>query len=206
MEQTAYPVHTVDGPAGLQNCPLFRIEHFQWKNVVRPRAAGRLAYVPERGFLVHLECLEADPKRTYSAPQSPVCLDSAMEAFFAFTETRPTNDDLYFNFEINANGAMHAKYGAGRKNRTALTAAEYEACGCRAALLPDRWEVQLLVPLPLIAPLTGREAYASGDRFYCNFYKISESPQIEHYAAYRPLDSETPNFHLPACFGEAVLV
>lgn len=206
MEQTAYPVHIISEPAGLDACPLFRVEHFQWKNRVRPRAAGRLAYLPGRGFLLRMEALEPDPKREYTAPQSPVCRDSAMEAFFAFTESRPKNDDLYFNFEINANGAMHAKYGAGRKNRTPLTAAQYEACGVRAALLPNRWQIELTVPLSLLAPLTGRDAFAPGDRFYCNFYKISESPEIEHYAAYRPLDSETPNFHLPSCFGEAVLV
>ncbi|MFR4916405.1 MAG: carbohydrate-binding family 9-like protein [Coprococcus phoceensis] len=49
------------------------------------------------------------------------------------------------------------------------------------------------------------EAIKSGKIFYCNFYKISEDPEIEHYGAYAPIGSETPNFHLPVFFAEAIV-
>ena len=45
-----------------------------------------------------------------------------------------------------------------------------------------------------------------GSTFYCNFYKISESKDIEHYAAYAPITSPVPSFHMPEYFAEAVLV
>lgn len=202
----AYPVHTIDSEHGIQACPLFRIDHFQWTCKQHPQAAGRLGYLPGKGFLVYMECLETDPRREYTAPQSPVCNDSAMEAFFAFTSVPPHNGSLYLNFEMNANGAMHAKYGEGRKNRKTLSDAFYAACNCHAEILEDRWHVTLLVPLPLISSLCKIDTFSSGDRFFCNFYKISETPEIEHYAACWPIESEVPNFHLPACFGPAVLV
>ena len=39
--------------------------------------------------------------------------------------------------------------------------------------------------------------------FYCNFYKIAQTPEIEHYASWSPIDNPTPNFHLPVFFAKA---
>ena len=36
--------------------------------------------------------------------------------------------------------------------------------------------------------------------------KISEAADIEHYAAYAPITSPVPSFHMPEYFAEAVLV
>ena len=46
--------------------------------------------------------------------------DSAVEVFLAFAEKGKelTNNDMYLNFEVNANGAMYAKYGFGRQGKT----------------------------------------------------------------------------------------
>ena len=35
---------------------------------------------------------------------------------------------------------------------------------------------------------------------YCNFYKISETPEIEHYGCFHLIENEKPNFHLPIYF------
>ncbi|NCB28499.1 MAG: hypothetical protein EOM63_01870 [Clostridia bacterium] len=201
-----YPVHTLETPVQLDDCPLFYIDHFQWNCVVHPQACRRMGYLSERGFLVRMECVETDPKREYTQPQSAVYRDSALEAFFAFTPCQPRDEDMYLNFEMNANGAMHAKYGRGRKNRQVLSDAFYRACQCHAAMAADRWQVEVLIPLTLICDLYDIASFTSGDAFYCNFYKISESPEIEHYASYHPLRSKTPNFHLPSDFARAVLV
>lgn len=201
-----YPVHTIHSEAELANCPLFRIDHFQWNCLRRPQAVGRLAYLAGEGLLLHMECLETNPKRTYTDPQSPVCNDSAMEAFFAFTSETPSDDGMYLNFEINANGAMLAKYGEGRPNRQKLSPAQYDACKVRAEILADRWQIRLLLPNTLLHEICGIADLQARGQFHCNFYKISEDPSIEHYAAFSPLDSEKPNFHLPHCFAKAELV
>ncbi|MFR4989226.1 carbohydrate-binding family 9-like protein [Anaerotruncus colihominis] len=62
------------------------------------------------------------------------------------------------------------------------------------------------MPEALLASQLGRAPFSPGGQFFCNFYKISESPDIEHYASFSPVDSEKPNFHLPECFARAVLV
>ena len=43
-------------------------------------------------------------------------------------------------------------------------------------------------------------------RFAVIFFKISETPEIEHYASAYPINSTEPNFHLPEFFGTAVIV
>lgn len=45
-----------------------------------------------------------------------------------------------------------------------------------------------------------------GSDFRCNFYKICETKEYEHYAAYRCVESEQPNFHLPKYFENAVIL
>jgi len=106
---------------------------------------------------------------------------------------------------MNANGALHAKYGRGRRGRTPLTPEELQAFACRAQMEPDCWRVRLTVPLTLLEQVCGRDPLTPGALFWCNFYKISESPQIEHYASYSPIDSPNPNFHRPSCFAPARL-
>lgn len=75
----------------------------------------------------------------------------------------------------------------------------------RAQLGAQSWSVELTVPEALSLPIGARAIFAGG-QFFCNFYKISESPDIEHYASFSPVDSEKPNFHLPECFARAVLI
>ena len=199
-----YPVSILGSREELAACPVFSVDHFQWTCRVRPETTGRMGYLPGEGLLVWMECRGRDPRRVYQNPQDPVCRDSAMEAFFTFCET-PHNDCMYLNFELNANGAMHAKYGAGRKNRTPLSPEEYAACRPRARVGEEAWEIGLTVPLPLLQKLYGLGELTPGDRFWCNFYKISESADIEHYASYSPVGSGTPNFHLPEFFAPAAI-
>lgn len=45
-----------------------------------------------------------------------------------------------------------------------------------------------------------------GSSFWCNFYKISEAAEIEHYASYAPIRTEIPSFHLPEFFATADIV
>ena len=59
-------------------------------------------------------CEEKDPLRTYTEDFDPVYRDSAMEAFFQFIPEQ----EVYLNFEVNANGALLAAYGPSRVYRS----------------------------------------------------------------------------------------
>mgnify|MGYP001201201272 CR=1 FL=1 len=82
-----YAVKALQSAAELRRCPEFLIDHFQWRCLRRPPARGRMGFLPGSGLLVELECAERDPLRLYALDQSPVCRDSALEAFFAFDPT-----------------------------------------------------------------------------------------------------------------------
>lgn len=195
----------------LDQAPMFRCDHYLWTCLAQPTTQGQMACLDGQGLVVRMTSFEGNPKRAFQNHRDMVCEDSAVEAFFAFPDptlkqtTQPSNDDLYFNFELNANGAMYAKTGHGRQGRTFLSDTEYALADIKTTILPDRWTAEFLIPLPLLER-HGIRPMQAGDTFFCNFYKISEDPAIQHYAAFCPIPTETPNFHLPAHFARAVVV
>lgn len=206
-----YKTYLISNKDELARCPVFEIKHFQWTSRQQPKTYGQMGYLDNQGLYLRITSLERNPKRLLTNHRDMVCKDSAIEAFFAFPDTSlqqtdpPQADSLYFNFEVNANGAMYAKYGYGRKNRQFLTDEEYALTGVQAQIESDRWMIELLIPLEVLKRVGGILRFAAGDIFFCNFYKISEDPAIEHYASYSPIDCETPNFHLPQYFAQAVV-
>ena len=70
--------------AELETTQPFVIDSFLWGTESIPRTYGYLGYVPDDGFYLKMVCEEENPLRTYTEYQSPVCLDSAMEAFLMF--------------------------------------------------------------------------------------------------------------------------
>jgi hypothetical protein len=172
-----------------------------------------MGYIPDAGLFVQMTSDEPDPLRTMTRHMDMVCRDSALEAFFAFPDVplspeddyTPDDNGMYFNFEVNANGAMYAKTGRGRKGREMLSPEEMDAAGVRAWLLPGGWGAEFLVPVTLTERLVGITDFRPQDVFFCNFYKRSEDPKIEHYLSFSPIDTETPNFHLPRFFAKAVV-
>ncbi len=210
---TTYDTLTILKREEIHTCPLFYVNNVQWNSTISPVTVGRMGYVPGEGLFVFMKCYEREPLRTMSRPMDRVCLDSAMEAFFAFPDRPvaaeeafiPDDNGLYCNFEINANGAMYAKTGRGRQGRMPLLEEEFAATDVRARILADGWEITFLVPLTLLSRIADINGFSPGDVFYCNFYKISETPAIEHYLSFSPIGVEQPNFHLPRFFAKAVV-
>lgn len=208
-----YEVLTISKTEDIHACPLFHVDNVQWNSTKSPLTVGRMGYVPGEGLFVFMKCYEQDPLRVMTRPMDRVCLDSAMEAFFAFPDRPvaeeepflPDDNGLYCNFEINANGAMYAKTGRGRQGRVALLKEDFTSADVRASILPDSWKITFLVPLGLLSRVAGIHGFLPGDVFYCNFYKISETPAIEHYLSFSPIGADKPNFHLPRFFAKAVI-
>lgn len=201
-----YEAHVIKTKDEITTCPEFLVDNVQWNSTRAPKTRGRMAVLEEKGIYVTMASEDPHPLTTMTRPMDMVCRDSAMEVFFAFPKgPTPTDDDLYFNFEVNAAGAMYAKYGRGRKGRTALTPQEYASTGVWAKTDDTGWQIGLLLPYSLLEKTAGISRLAPGDAFFCNFYKISEDPGIEHYLSYSPIQSEAPNFHLPRFFAKAVV-
>lgn len=198
-----YEIHLISSKEEIDSCPVFYVNQYNWGGEYRPKTYGHLAFLPGTGFYVKMICEEKDPVRIYRNVNDPVHLDSAMEAFFQFyPQERP---DCYLNFEANANGALHAKYGDGRKGRSVFPDSLYEACCCRSQILRDYWTLELTVPLELIEYVYGHSDFNTGSVITCNFYKIKESEGKTHFASFTRIVNETPDFHLPQYFATAIL-
>lgn len=200
-------IETIQDPGELEQVAPFRIDQLLWGTEKIPKTYGYIGFVPEDGFYLKMICEEADPLRTYTSDHDPVYQDSAMEAFFQFeTEKEHAGESAYLNFEANASGALLAAYGADRSYRTYFGKNEMKAFGCRSVVEEDRWSMSLRIPLTVLEKVYGPLKLGAGSRFSCNFYKISETACIEHYASYSPVLTKSPDFHVPAYFAEAEIV
>lgn len=197
-------VKVIEKGEQLEQLTPFHVDNLLWGTEKSPKTYGYIGFVEGDGFYLKMICEENNPLRNYTKDRDPVCNDSAMEAFFLI----PTENEkqIYVNFEVNANGAMLAQYGEGRANREFLDDSMYEAIPRCARIEEDFWTVELKISLELLEKIYGPVHLEKGSVFYCNFYKISETKEIEHYAAYHPVGTETPDFHRPDYFEEAIII
>ena len=200
-----YRVKTIFNKEEIESCQRFSMDHFMWTCLQKPEAYGWMGYLKDRGLFVKLVCKEKDPKRVYHNFMDMVCEDSAMEVFLAFPEKGEalTNDVMYLNFEVNSNGAMYAAYGKGRKGRKPMPEKYLQVVDCKADRQEDSRTLTYLIPESYLKEEAGVEKLDGETEFYCNFYKIAQTPEIEHYASWSPIDNPTPNFHLPVFFAKA---
>lgn len=200
-------VETIRSREELEEVTPFQVDNLLWGTKKIPKTYGYLGFVPNDGFYLKMICEEADPLRTYTKDQDPVYQDSAMEAFFLFESgkerlPKPT----YLNFEANANGALIAEYGTERTYRTRFGKETRRAFECKALMEEGKWSVSLRVPITALEEVYGSLSLGVGSTFSCNFYKLSETAAVEHYAAYALIPTKIPSFHMPEYFAEVEIV
>ena len=61
---------------------------------------------------------------------------------------------------------------------------------CSAEIQEEQWNVNLTLPIEILEQVYGK----------------LNLQEYEHYAAYRCVESERPNFHLPEYFEKAVIL
>ncbi|MGN1267535.1 MAG: carbohydrate-binding family 9-like protein [Dorea sp.] len=195
-------VKRIDCVEQLDETEAFFVNHLMWGTKKCPKTYGYIGFIPEQGFCLKMICEEKNPLNIYKNNLDPVYKDSAMEAFFLF----PQKDSrIYLNLEFNSNGALLAQYGEDRNHRCNFTNEMCKRIDCMAHKEEDRWVAELKLPLDIIEEICHPLPIQVESQFYCNFYKISETKEIEHYAAYSPVKTETPDFHRPEYFMEAVI-
>ena len=191
----------------LEKTEPFYVDKLLWGTKEIPKTYGYLGFVPDDGFYLKMICEESDPLRTYVQDRDPVYRDSAMEAFFMFEpKTNKGAGATYLNYEVNSNGALLAAYGTGRTYRSYFSEEEYKAFECSACREEGRWCANIHLPIAILEHVYGPLTLKEGSSFSCNFYKISEKKEIEHYASYSPILTDIPSFHLPEYFAQAVIV
>ena len=206
MSMKSMEVKVIQSAKELEALSPFKVDNKLWGTKTAPVTYGYLGFIPDSGFCLKMVCEETDPLRKYTEINAPVYRDSAMEAFFQFESERERNiQPTYLNFEMNANGALLAAYGKERIYRTYFTREEHEEFACSAQIEEDRWSAALYIPLSVLEHIYGPLCLEAGSTFTCNFYKISEAAEIEHYASWSMIETDVPSFHLPEYFGNAVI-
>lgn len=197
-----YSIKLLKTEAKLTDCPFFQVNQFNWNSIYFPVTYGQLCYLEGKGFLLQMTCEETDPLCTYQNLNDPVYLDSSMEAFLNFNPVMHN----YFNFEINSAGVMLVQFGNSRLNRHFLTPGEIQLCSLDIIKKTDLWSLRLFIPLELIRKYFKVEHFHLFSQITCNFYKISETERILHFASFSPVLSAVPNFHLPEFFAKGLIV
>lgn len=187
-----------------------QLQHFQWNCMVKPETKATL-FMDKDGLHISFTVQEKSPLITalkQTEPMPMVCQDSAVEVFLAFADQedeqnfKPALEHcMYTNIEINAAGICYAKYGYSRKNRTAFTFEQIQSLNIQINKTSEYWTCSLIVPRDLVKLIAKYDAFAKVFAF--NLYKISETPAVEHYVSFSPINSEKPNFHLPEFFALA---
>jgi hypothetical protein len=186
----------------IKDCPVCRIDNYDWTNEYRPEAYVQIALLVNEGLVVSMTAIEQNPLRRYTKENDPVYKDSGLEVFINLAPSNEKSE--YMNFEMNAYGTLLSQFGT-NKNRSFLSELTTYRAICKAEIGEKDWNVLLLIPMELICWFNDGKQLKQGDKFTFNCYKISEDPSIEHYASYSPIQNPIPNFHLPQFFGEAII-
>lgn len=202
IETVDYEVKQIKRIDEIVYCNRFDIKHFNWISKYQPEVYGQVGLLEGFGLIISMTVLEKNPLRRYYSDDDPVYKDSAVEVFINIL---PGFKSGYCNFEMNANGALLCEFGSTKTRKKIKEITSYKAV-CEASIEENKWSIILQIPMKLICDLYPVKPLKKGDYFTCNFYKISEDPTIEHYASYLPVNSATPNFHLPEYFGNAVIL
>lgn len=206
-----YLVKRINTKEEIRNCERFEVSNYQWVDGPKPETWGYMGYLEGKGLYVEMYCKESSPRTETNMENGKsgkvkgfrVCDDSAAEVFLGFADEdgEIRESSMYINFEMNSAGALYAAYGKGRKGRSHFSDEVYESVLPEVYKAEECWGIKLLIPETLIKEL-GKVDIENGDVFYCNFYKISETPEIEHYGTFAEIKNETPNFHLPQYFAK----
>ena len=198
-------IKIIRNAAELESLTPFQVDHLLWGTKSIPKTYGYIGFVPCDGFYLRMICEESDPLCVYTRDMEPVYLDSAMEAFFQFEARIGRLQAIYLNFESNSGGALLAGYGKERVYRSYFSKDVCRALRSSTEVEKDRWTWNIRIPVTVLEDIYGPLHLGEGSTFTCNFYKISETKEIEHYASYSPILSDIPSFHLTDFFETAVI-
>ena len=171
-------------------------------NDYKPKVDFNLSYSDE-GFHVHFDVYESNPRATYTENFSPVCCDSCVEWFVNF---EPNICDRYFNFEINANGAMDLSFRLSRDEYVDATNEDIKSFNIVTNIKSDYWTVDYIVPFDFIKKYIKDYEFKIGTVMKGNVYKCGDDTEYEHYGCWGMVDRDAPDFHTPQYFKEMKIV
>ena len=191
-----YVITRVDGAPEWDAIPQVDLTE-QWIDVAGISAHAQLAYDDETLY-VHMWAEEPDVRATYTKDDvlPRTYEDSCLEFFLAPV----ADDERYMNFEFNANCAVCNQIGVEKAGRVNLVPVD-DLYNATAELTDDGWEITYEVPFEYLRTLYPGFEPESGMQIRGNFYKCGNLTAQKHYLSWSPIESDSPNFHVPENFG-----
>lgn len=177
------------------------IEHNNW-NFKSDVVSGFYIAYDDNNIYLKFMVNESNTKAVYTKINQPVWEDSCVEFFISF------DNENYYNLEFNCIGNCLCGYGSGRQNRERLD----EKLLNQIMLTPSlgynkieiinsftEWTLEAIIPKTIfcynhIESFNGLQATG-------NFYKCGDKQVFPHFLSWNPIQTESPDFHLPQFFG-----
>ncbi len=130
--------------------------------------------------------------------------DSCVEFFIS-----PNRNSAYYNFEFNCIGVPHLGYGKGREGRKLINSETVSLVQTKSSLgnVPfeekiegKKWEIMIVIPRECF--VFDHSLSFKGLKASANFYKCADETRSPHFLTWSPIDTESPDYHQPGCFGE----
>lgn len=185
-----------------------QLASLDWQAIAQCPWAKSFPYCPEvrfqighseRAIYLHYEVREEFIKAQYIRINENVWEDSCVE-FFLSLDGRKT----YYNVEFNVLGTGLVGYGPQVKSERQrlnpeLTAQIDTYTSVFNTGGKKTWRMLLAIPKSIFGGNIPLDTV-----LHANFYKCGDGLPQPHYLAWNNIENPTPNFHLPAYFGELV--
>jgi len=187
-----------------------KIESFHSKGSDhKPVVYARLLY-DTQNIYVHFKVYDQYIRSVTTRPHGPVCRDSCVEFFF-----KPKPNRGYLNVEGNCGGTFlcsyienHRRTPRGFEKFTRVDLRWLAQIRCHHTLpavvdpeiaSPCEWQLEYILPIPLIEAYTGPLEVMAGQTWQANFYKCGDKTSHPHWGSWSPIGEEL-NFHQPEFF------
>ena len=186
---------------GSADIPTITLTDYIDPNGYCPKIVFSVTY-SDKGFHVHYDAYEKDPKRVMTEHFQTVHLDSCLEWFINFD---PEHTSTYINFEINANGVINFSHRVDRNTDEKFTVEDAECLNIKTEIFDDMWTLDYTVPFTFIKKYMPEYEFKIGAVLPSNVYKCGDETAVEHYGCWKMVDREKPDFHRPEYFGRMIV-
>ncbi len=149
-----------------------------------------------KGFFVKMHTNESPLRAEVDCENGKICTDSCMEFFL---KPDPFSHN-YLNFEVNPKGRMHIGFGPDRRERLHIDCPR-DIFRVESDAKDGDWTLKYEIPDSFLR--TYFEHACSVMRG--NFYKCGDLTASEHYAAWAPIHTPNPDFHLADFFDKLIV-
>lgn len=198
----AAEIPTAFQAAGIEYTP---ISNVNWPKdyPYKPKVEFAAAHTGD-AILLHYRVEEQSVRAVAKQDQEHIWEDSCVEFF-----CMPAQDGFYYNVECNCTGKLLLAVGKDRNERQPAPAEVTQSIDRWASLgttpfdtrlEPTKWELALRLPLTIFF----RHNFDNLDGMTAsgNFYKCGDCLPVPHFISWKPIRTETPDFHRPEFFGE----